>query len=192
MWSGRPREPGKTLKKVGGEAPHIFEGLPGPPGPARPAKHTSKKTARLPSGTQRNLRPWLLVRGNVLGNLSVSCIQSCQAVKLPGSVERRSSGVRPGRHFASIRPRSRFLSTGNSTGCLKAVWPDFGGCLFEVWPAPGGAREGLRKCGGLRPPHFRRLSGAPVAGQTSKTHPQEPSQTASRYPAPSMGKAHYR
>ncbi len=32
----RPRGPGKAPKNVGGEAPHIFEGLPGPPGPARP------------------------------------------------------------------------------------------------------------------------------------------------------------
>ncbi len=31
MRSGRPREPGKVLKKVGGFAPHIFEGFPGPP-----------------------------------------------------------------------------------------------------------------------------------------------------------------
>ncbi len=34
--SGRPRRPGKAFKNVGGEAPHIFEGFPGPPGPARP------------------------------------------------------------------------------------------------------------------------------------------------------------
>ena len=46
------------------------------------------------------------------------------------------------------------------TGNLKAIWPDLFGCVFEVWPAPG-AREGLRKCGGLRPPQFRRLSRAP-------------------------------
>ncbi len=34
--SGRPRGPGKALQNVGGEAPHIFEGSPGPPGPDRP------------------------------------------------------------------------------------------------------------------------------------------------------------
>ncbi len=34
--SGRHRVPGRAFKKVGDEAPHIFEGLPGPPGPARP------------------------------------------------------------------------------------------------------------------------------------------------------------
>ncbi len=32
MRLGRPRGPGKALKNVGGEAPHIFEGLPGPRG----------------------------------------------------------------------------------------------------------------------------------------------------------------
>ncbi len=41
--SGRPRGPGKALKIVGGEAPHILEGLPGPPGPARPQKRTQQK-----------------------------------------------------------------------------------------------------------------------------------------------------
>jgi hypothetical protein len=56
-------------------------------------------------------------------------------------------------------------------GYLKAIWPDFVGCVFEVCPASG-ARESLRKCGGLRPPHFRRLSRVPGAGQTSKMHPQ--------------------
>ncbi len=49
--SGRPRGPGKALKKVGGFAPHILEGFPGPPGPARPQKRTPKNPARLPSGT---------------------------------------------------------------------------------------------------------------------------------------------
>ncbi len=37
------------------------------------------------------------------------------------------------------------------TGYLKAVWPDLFGYVFEVWPAPG-AREDLKKRGGLRPP----------------------------------------
>ena len=32
----------KALKNVRGEAPHILEGLPGPPGPARPQKRTPK------------------------------------------------------------------------------------------------------------------------------------------------------
>ncbi len=50
--SGRPGGPGKTLKNVGGEAPHLVEGLSGPPGPARPQKCTPKHPARLPSGTQ--------------------------------------------------------------------------------------------------------------------------------------------
>ena len=30
-WSGRPRAAGKPLKKVGGEAPHLFVGFPGRP-----------------------------------------------------------------------------------------------------------------------------------------------------------------
>jgi len=36
--SGRPRAAGKPLKKVGGFAPHLFEGFPGRPGPPRPTK----------------------------------------------------------------------------------------------------------------------------------------------------------
>ncbi len=40
--SCRPRGPGKAFKNVGGEAPHILQGLPGPPGPARPQKRTPK------------------------------------------------------------------------------------------------------------------------------------------------------
>ncbi len=54
MKSGRPRGPGKALQNVGGFAPHIFEGFPGPAGPARPQKRTPKNPARLPSGTQTN------------------------------------------------------------------------------------------------------------------------------------------
>jgi hypothetical protein len=50
--SGRLRGPGKAFQTVGGEAPRIFEGLPGPPGLARPQKCTQKDPARLPSGTQ--------------------------------------------------------------------------------------------------------------------------------------------
>ncbi len=58
--SGRPRGPGRALKNVGknvgGEAPHIFEGFPGPPGPARPQQCTPENPARLPSGTQIGLQ----------------------------------------------------------------------------------------------------------------------------------------
>ena len=36
--SGRPQAAGKPLKKVGGEAPHLFEGFPGRPGPPRARK----------------------------------------------------------------------------------------------------------------------------------------------------------
>ncbi len=32
------REPRRSLQKVGGEAPHLLEGFPGPPGPPRPPK----------------------------------------------------------------------------------------------------------------------------------------------------------
>jgi hypothetical protein len=39
---GRPRGSGKGFQKVGGEAPPLVEGFPGPPGPARPQKHTPK------------------------------------------------------------------------------------------------------------------------------------------------------
>ncbi len=38
--SGRPRGPGKALQNVGGEAPHLFDGFPGPTGPARLRKIT--------------------------------------------------------------------------------------------------------------------------------------------------------
>ncbi len=40
--SGRPRGPRRPFQKVGGFAPHLFEGLPGPPGPSRPQKRTHK------------------------------------------------------------------------------------------------------------------------------------------------------
>ncbi len=40
--SGRPRAPGKARKKVGGFAPQILAGRPGPRGPARPQKRTTK------------------------------------------------------------------------------------------------------------------------------------------------------
>ena len=53
--SGRPRGPWKAFKNVGGDAPHLFEGLPGPPGLARPQKCTPTNPARLPSGTQVQL-----------------------------------------------------------------------------------------------------------------------------------------
>jgi hypothetical protein len=36
--SGRPWAAGRPFKKVGGEAPQLFEGFPGRAGPPRPAK----------------------------------------------------------------------------------------------------------------------------------------------------------
>ena len=45
----------------------------------------------------------------------------------------------------------------------------FGECIFEVWPAPG-VRERLSKGRGRSLPTTGRLSRAPGAGQTSKTH----------------------
>ncbi len=51
--SGRPRGPGETLKKVGGFAPHIFEGCPGPPGPARPQKRTPTNPNKSPTNPQQ-------------------------------------------------------------------------------------------------------------------------------------------
>ncbi len=42
----------ESQQNVGGEAPHIFEGFPGPTGPARPQKRTPTNPARLPSSTQ--------------------------------------------------------------------------------------------------------------------------------------------
>ena len=50
--SGRPQGPRIPGQKVGGFAPDLFEGFPGPPGPARPHKCTPKNPARLLSGTQ--------------------------------------------------------------------------------------------------------------------------------------------
>jgi hypothetical protein len=49
--SGRPRGPGKALNNVGGEAPNIFGGLPGPRAGQNSKMHTTKP-ARLSSGTQ--------------------------------------------------------------------------------------------------------------------------------------------
>ncbi len=46
MRSGRPRGPGQAPKLVGGVAPHLSEGLPGPPVPARPQKDTPKKSGQ--------------------------------------------------------------------------------------------------------------------------------------------------
>ncbi len=46
MRSGRPRGPGKALKKVGSEAPHSFEGLPGHPGLARLQKRIPQNPDR--------------------------------------------------------------------------------------------------------------------------------------------------
>ncbi len=46
MRTGRPRGPGKALPNVGGVAPHLFEGFPGPPEPARPQKRTQTNLAR--------------------------------------------------------------------------------------------------------------------------------------------------
>ncbi len=38
VWgSGRPRGPGRPFRWVGGFAPHLLEGSPGPPGPPRPS-----------------------------------------------------------------------------------------------------------------------------------------------------------
>ena len=38
VWAA-PEAP-ETVRKVGGEAPHLLQGSPGPPGPPRPQKST--------------------------------------------------------------------------------------------------------------------------------------------------------
>jgi hypothetical protein len=43
LMPGRPRGRGKALQNMGDEAPHILEGVPGPPGPARPQKAHPQK-----------------------------------------------------------------------------------------------------------------------------------------------------
>ncbi len=55
MRSGRFRGPGKRSKKVGGVAPHICEGFPGPPGPrGRPdLKNAPPKSGQTASRPQR-------------------------------------------------------------------------------------------------------------------------------------------
>jgi len=65
--SGRAPGAREGFKKVGGFAPHIFEGFPGPPGPARPQKRTQTHPARLPSSTHSFRRPKPLVRPWVEG-----------------------------------------------------------------------------------------------------------------------------
>ena len=66
----------------------------------------------------------------------------------------------------------------NTPGFLiHGVWGNRKSSIFGVWVALGG-RETLQKYGGRSPPHFRRPSRAPGAGQTSKTHPQKSGQTA--------------
>ncbi len=44
LTSGRPRGPGKAFKNVGGDFPHIFEGVPDPPGASQTSK-THPKTS---------------------------------------------------------------------------------------------------------------------------------------------------
>ncbi len=44
--SGRPRGPGKALRKAGSEAPDIFEGFPGPPGPGQTSKMHPQKSGQ--------------------------------------------------------------------------------------------------------------------------------------------------
>ena len=44
--SGRPRGPGKPFQNVGGFAPHIFEGLPGPPGAGQTSKTHPNKSGQ--------------------------------------------------------------------------------------------------------------------------------------------------
>ncbi len=61
---------------------------------------------------------------------------------------------------------------------LEGSLAGFLGCIFEVWLGPG-ARKGLQICGGLRPPHFGRFSRSPGAGQSSKTHPTNPTRFSS-------------
>ncbi len=47
LWgSGRPRGPRRPFQKVGGFAPHILGGFPGPPGPARLQKRTPNKPSQ--------------------------------------------------------------------------------------------------------------------------------------------------
>ncbi len=60
---------------------------------------------------------------------------------------------------------------GDPSGYLKAVWPDLLVCVFEVWPTGGPGK----------------LSRAPGAGQTSKTHTQKSGQTTFKYPDKRLG-----
>ncbi len=56
--SGRPRGPGKALKSVGGFAPHIFEGLPGPRGRSdlkNAPKNSGQIAFRYPEGSRIDL-----------------------------------------------------------------------------------------------------------------------------------------
>ena len=46
MRSGRPRGPGNAFKNVGGFAPHIFVGHPGPPGAGQTSKTHPNKSGQ--------------------------------------------------------------------------------------------------------------------------------------------------
>ncbi len=58
--------------------------------------------------------------------------------------------------------------------------------IIQLWglDGPGGPRNHSERRGAKRP-HFGWVSGAPGAGQTSKTQPKNWGQTAFRYPEPS-------
>ncbi len=84
---------------------------------------------------------------------------------------------------AGREPHENFTIGVQGPGYLKAVWPDFCWVHFRGLAGPGGPGKPSKMCG-ASPSHFARLSRAPGAGQTSKTHPQKSGQTAFRFPGP--------
>ena len=159
MRSGRPRGPGKALKNVGGEAPHRFEGLPGPPGPARPQKRTPKIPARLPSSTQTltSENPLTALRTRYMIPVLVVAIDS------------------------QMCSREHTPDHQNKTGYLKAIWLDFLGAFLRSG-RPRGPGQAL-KMWGAKPPTFLKPFPGPRGRPDVKNAPQKSDQTAFKYPA---------
>ena len=119
--SSRPRGPGKTFQNVGGFAPHLFEGVPGPPGPARLQKWTPNKPARMPSGTQvpeatREDRPGSRMRS------ASQCGPAHPKVWVP---EGSLAGFCWGAFLRSGRPRGPGKALKKVGGEAPTKWEDF-------------------------------------------------------------------
>ncbi len=135
MKSGRPRRPGKALRNVGGEAPHIPEGLPGPPGPARHQKRTPKNLSqtvfRYPA-KELEMRKGASLAGDLWMWLQLMWLQF--------EVVRNQVGVTWGRFGTGLGPIWDRFGTD-----LGPIWDRFGtdlGLQFGVVRSPVGVTWG--------------------------------------------------